>query len=172
MNETATKTYNEFILPPSLVSKLDVSRMVTEMEQLDNDLNAANVRAKTAGAAEVAFAPVLSETLRDFLIQNKLTANDSKARTSLIKQLRALKDKVPVVHMTFAVSADRESLQQLAQWLRTSVHHQAVISVGLQPGLVAGVHLRTPNHVHDLSLKAKLASSHDVLIKELEAYRG
>ncbi|MBH2007592.1 hypothetical protein I8H83_03245 [Candidatus Saccharibacteria bacterium] len=172
MNESSAKSYSEFILPPSLVSKLDVSRMVTEMEQLDNDLNAANVRAKTVGATEATFVPVLSETLRDFLIQNKLTANDSKGRTSLIKQLRALKDKVPIVHMTFAVSADIESLQQLVQWLRTSVHPQAVISVGLQPGLVAGVHLRTPNHVHDFSLKAKLAGSHDVLIKELEAYRG
>lgn len=111
-----------------------MSRMVTEMEQLDNDLNAANVRSKTVGATEATFVPVLSETLRDF-DQNKLTANDSKGRTSLIKQLRALKDKVPIVHMTFAVSADIESLQQLVQWLRTSVHPQAVISVGLQPDL-------------------------------------
>lgn len=66
MNESSAKSYSEFILPPSLVSKLDVSRMVTEMEQLDNDLNAANVRAKTVGATEAAFVPVLSETLRDF----------------------------------------------------------------------------------------------------------
>lgn len=171
MNE-ATKQYSDFTLPPSIVSKLDISRMLSEMEQLDNELNAASVRAKTSGAVESSFKPVLSESLRDFMIQNKLTASGSKERTSLIKQLRTLKDKVPVIHMTFAVSADIESLRQLAQWLRTEVHPQAVISVGLQPALVAGVHLRTPNHIHDFSLKAKLDGSHDILIRELEAYRG
>jgi hypothetical protein len=60
----------------------------------------------------------------------------------------------------------------LAQWLRTSIHPQAVIAVGLQPALVAGVYLRTPNHVKDLSLRAKLESSRGLLLKEVEKLRG
>jgi F0F1-type ATP synthase delta subunit len=74
--------------------------------------------------------------------------------------------------MTFAVEADRESLMQLAQWVRETVHPQAVIAVGLQPGLIAGVYLRTPNHVHDLSLRAALDGGHEILVNDLEALRG
>lgn len=168
--ETKTKTYADFILPPSMVSKLDVSRMVSEVEQIDNQLTTDEVRAKAGGAGQV--QPVLSETLEDFLRQNELTLQNSRQRTELIKQLRLLKDKIPTIHMTFAVTADRDSLQQLVAWLRQSIHPQAVIAVGLQPALVAGVYLRTPNHVHDLSLRGALAGSHDLLVKELGALHG
>ncbi len=170
MNEPGVKTHADFVLPPSVVSKIDVSRLVSEVERIDNELTTAAVRAKTG--PQPATVPILSEQLTGFLNLNKLAPATSRERSELIKELRLLKDKVPVIHMTFAVPADRESLRQLAQWLRTSVHPQAVISDGLQPALVAGVYLRTPNQVHDLSLRAMLDGSHNVLINELEMLRG
>lgn len=170
MNESKTKTYAEFVLPPSVVTKVDLSRLIREIEWIDNEITAATVRTKTG--VEQTAAPTVSAAFEAFLGQNQLTLATSRERSELIAQMRLLKDKVPVIHMTFAVAADRESLQQLTAWIRSSVHPQAVISVGLQPALVAGVYLRTPNHVHDLSLRAMLANSHDVLIKELEAARG
>jgi hypothetical protein len=170
MTTAVVKTHETFVLPPNVVSRVDVSRLVSEVERVDNELTAAAVRGKIGEAAQA--SPVLSQQLADFLAQNQLVLTDGHERSRIVKELRVLKDKVPVIHMTFAVSADPESLAQIAAWLRQSVHPQAVISVGLQPGLVAGVYLRTPNHVHDLSLKAKLASSRDVLVKELESYRA
>ncbi len=170
MNETQAKTYADFALPPSVVTKVDLSRLIREVEWIDNEMTAAAVRTKTG--AEQAAAPTVSAALEGFLAQNQLALTISRDRTELITQLRLLKDKIPVIHMTFAVVADRESLQELAAWVRSSVHPQALISVGLQPALVAGVYLRTPNHVHDLSLRAMLSGSHDVLIKALEASRG
>jgi hypothetical protein len=170
MTKTTTKTAADFILPPSVVTKVDVSRLVSEVERLDSELTTAAVRAKTA--APQAPQPMVSEQLASFLTQNKIAFDTPQNRTSLVQQLRILKDKVPVIHMTFAVQSDPESLRQIVQWLRTSVHTQAVISVGLQPSLIAGVYLRTPNHVHDLSLRTLLTGQHDVLVKELEALRG
>lgn len=164
------KTYTDFILPPTVVSKLDVSRMVAEAERIDNQLTTEAVRMKVGTASQT--LPAMSEVLNDFLTQNELVLTDSRVRTELIKQLRLLKDKIPTIHMTFAVTADRESLQQLVAWLRQSVHPQAVIAVGLQPALVAGVYVRTANHVHDLSLRAALEGSRGLLAKELEALRG
>jgi hypothetical protein len=170
MSEVVVKTYADFVLPANVVSKIDVSRLVDEMERVDNDQTAAAVRAKTG--AQESNGMLLSDQLTDFFNQNNLNPTTSHDRTELITQLRLLKDKVPVIHMTFAVAADRESLQQLTQWLRSSVHPQAVIAVGLQPALVAGVYVRTPNRVHDLSLRAMLDANHEVLVKDLEALRG
>lgn len=172
MSDAAVKTYADYVLPPSVVSRVDVSRLVSEAERVDGIMTTNSVREKTG--AESQAKPVMSQQLTDFLQQNELElGDDSNARTNLVSQLRQLKDKVPIIHMTFAVTADPESLGELANWLRKEVHPQAVISVGLQPALVAGVYLRTPNHIHDLSLRAKLQGSRDILVKELEeATRG
>jgi hypothetical protein len=170
MTEATIKTAVDFMLPSTVVTKVDVSRLVAEIEQLDSQLTTAAVRAKTN--APTAPQPMVSEQLASFLTQNKLALDNSQARTALVQQARLMKDTVPVIHMTFAVQADQTSLQQIVQWLRSSVHPQAVIAVGLQPSLVAGVYMRTPNHVHDLSLRTLLTGQHDVLVKELEALRG
>lgn len=170
MTELKLIAYTDFILPPTVVTHVDVARLVREVERVDNAMTASMVRNK-AGAQE---APVLvlSEQLTHFLEVNALNMDDSKSRSDIVKQLRLLKDKVPVLNMTFSVTADVESLQKLAAWVRESVHPQAIIAVGIQPSLVAGVYLRTPNHVHDLSLRHMLDGRHDLLVNELETLRG
>ena len=167
MSEAKAKTYADFSLPPSVVTKVDVSHLVSELERVDNNMTAAALRHKKGDTQ-----PVMSQQLAEFLKDNKLSIDGGRERSALIKQLRLLKNKVPILHMTFSVEADVQSLQKLAKWLRDTIHPQAVISVGLQPALVAGVYLRTPNHVHDLSLRALLKGQHDNLVKELETLRG
>ena len=159
-----------FTLPPSIVSRVDVAHLVNEVERIDSEQTAASIRERVGSSAPAEL--LISQPLTDFLQQNQLTIETSQQRSELIKQLRALKENAPVVHMTFAVPADRESLRQLISWFRTSVHPQAVISVGLQPALVAGVSIRTPNHVHDLSMRSVLRKNHGLLVKELGALRG
>lgn len=159
----------ELVLPASVVSRVDVSRLVQEVERIDNELTSADIRAKSGGSQRA--VPTLSEALAAFVSDNHVSLDDGGERAALLKRLRLLKDRAPVIHMTFAVEADRESLGQLVAWLRREIHPHAVIDVGLQPALVAGVYLRTPNHVHDLSLRAALQGSRSKLIAELESLR-
>lgn len=165
MNPAAT-----FVLPANVVTKVDVSRLVTEMEQLDNDLVTRDVHTKAG--VPIMNQLTLSEPLRDFLVVNKIEIGSSQQRALLIKQLRQFKLTAPVVHVTFAAPADLESLRKIAAWFRASVHPQSIISVGLQPSLIGGVHVRTPNHVHDFSLRARLAGHRDIITREVEAIRG
>jgi hypothetical protein len=169
-DDVVVKTHETFILPPRVVSHIDVSRLVTEVEWVDNAMISSEARVKT-GAAPTAM-PALSDELTEFLTQNQLSLAESVDRTNLIKQLRLLKDKAPIIHMTFSAPADHESLAELTKWLRESVHPQALIADGVQPALVAGVYVRTPNHIHDLSLRAVLAGQRGELVKELETLRA
>lgn len=169
MTDAPSLNSEQFILPPNVVSRVDVSRLMSELETIDNAMTSAAVRAKTDGAQTVIPSP--SDQLAAFLEVNHLELTNSNQRSALVEQVRRLKDTVPVIHMTFAVDADPESLAQLAAWLREAIHPQAVIAVGLQPSLIAGVSLRTPNHIHDLSLRGKLEGSHDILVNEIEALR-
>jgi hypothetical protein len=170
MTDAIAKTHETFILPPRVVSHVDVSRLVTEVEWIDNAMTTAAVHAQMG--AEQTAPSVMSEQLTEFITQNQLSLADGGDRATVIKELRLLKDKAPIIHMTFSAPADHESLAQLTKWLRESVHPQALIADGVQPALVAGVYVRTPNHVHDLSLRAVLAGQRGELVKELETLRA
>lgn len=170
MSKSDVKDYHEFTLPPAIISKVDISRLVREFEDVDNTLTAKNVR-KKAGASDEE-TPAMSPQLQAFLDANPVNLEDSGARSDYIKQLRLLKNNVPVMNMTFAVVADAESLQQLSAWLRQSVHPQTVIDVHVQPALVAGVYLRSQNHVFDFTVRNALKEKRGELKKELEALHG
>lgn len=166
MNQGEMLSYTSLGLPAVVATKVDVSRMVSDLERVDAELTTAEIR----GGDHT--TPAMSEQLHEFLAQNNVTLDNSQYRTDLLKEVRKLKDNVPVIHMTFAVAADPESLQQLVAWTRQSVHPQAVIEVGLQPALIAGVHVRTTNHIKDLSMRGALKGGHAILVKEIEALRG
>lgn len=165
-----TKTYQDFQIPLGVVSKTDLSRLVVEFEGLDNELTGDSVRAKSKTKHQHS-APVMSANLSEFIDSNSLSVTSSRDRANILKQLRILKQKVPVIHMTFATTADPQSLEKLTQWLRANIHSQAIINIGIQPDLVAGVYMRTPNHVHDFSLRGQLKDKHGVLVNELRGLR-
>ncbi|MFZ1360708.1 MAG: hypothetical protein WAS27_01595 [Candidatus Saccharimonadales bacterium] len=172
MNKVAdiTLTHTDFALPPRVVSRLDVAHMIADAERVDQAMTTTSVRKKAGASSKEAI--VCGQAFAEFLALNHISFETSRERTTVIKQLHLLKDAVPVIHLTFAAEADPESLWQLSKWVRAELHPQAVIAVGLQPGLVAGVYVRTPNHVHDLSMRTVLRQQRGVLVGELEALRG
>lgn len=168
--ENSEKDFTQLTLPPSVVSKIDVSHLVDEVERVDNALTTSLVRAKIGKRKHV--RPPFSQQLNDFLEKNELSLDEAKMRRYVLKQLRTLKDKAPVVHITFATPADYQSLQHLARWFRASVSPVALLEVGLQPELIAGVYIRTPNHIHDFSLRATLQEKKSVLLDDIRGLNG
>lgn len=159
----------EFTLPPTLISRVDVSRLGREVESVDNELEAQKVRSQAKGESEVVYQiPPISQALSDFLELNAVDITKSKQRTKLKHDLAKFKDKAPIIHMTFASQADSESLQQLVAWIRQEIHPQALIAVGLQPALVGGVYIRTPNKVFDFSLRQHLQNKRGIITNQLE----
>jgi len=156
----------QFVLPAALIGRADLARLVREVESLDNDLESQKVRAQAAGTGY--HLPTMSRSLSDFLDLNKINIADDQTRMATKEQLRVLKDKAPIIHMTFAVDADPDFLQQLVTYLRANIHPQTLVSVGLQPSLVGGVYMRTPNHVHDFSIRSLLQNKRDIIMHELE----
>jgi hypothetical protein len=152
-------------LPTALVGRADLARLVREVETVDSDLESQKVRMGGRGTYHL---PNMSQPLHDFLELNSIDIADDQARMLMKEQLRKLKDRAPIVHMTFAVEADALSVQKLVAWLRDNAHPQTLLSIGLQPSLVAGVYLRTPNQVHDFTLKTLFSGQHAVMIRLLE----
>jgi F0F1-type ATP synthase delta subunit len=155
----------EFVIPAALVSKVDLAHLIREVEAVDSNLEAQKVRGYTKEQYRL---PPISRALNDFLTLNKIEILDDHLRMVFKEQLRILKDRIPVMHLTFSTPADPESLEYLTAWIRKELHPQALISVGLQPSLIGGVYVRTPNHVHDYSMRALFKGKTSVLVGDLD----
>ena len=167
MNQEGERQYS---LPPSVATQSDLRRLIAELEAIDNILTSDEIRQRT-GHATIGHM-TLSEQLGDFIELNQCPVDDDHQRSELLGSLRQLKDRAPVIHMTFATTAEREVLSKIVAWLREKVNPQAVISVGLQPELIGGAYIRTTNKVFDMSIRSQLANGRSIIVKELEAVHG
>ena len=153
----------QLTLPISVTGRMHLSRMIRELESLDNDFETQKARDRDSKAK----IPTMSQTLADCVELNKVDILSGHSRMQLKKAMNLAKDKAPTIHFTFASEADPRSLQQLAAYVRKEIHPQALLSIGLQPSLVGGVYIRTPNQVHDFSLKALLRGKRNVITSAL-----
>lgn len=161
---------HQLILPNEIVTKSDIARLVSELESVDSEHATAEVREGLNGQ-KTDFSAI-SPSLSVFLERNSLSLDSSHQRSEIIHTLRTLKHEAPVVHFTFAGPTDRESLQKLTAWMRENTHPHAIVETGIQPSLIAGVYVRTPNKVHDLSLRSVIKEKRSVLVSALEELRG
>jgi hypothetical protein len=156
-----------FQLPPALVTRADLSRLVRDIETIDNELEAQKARNHATGSTGY-HLPSMTKGINDFAELNNIDLADDQTRMLLKDQMKMLKEHAPVLHMTFAVEADADSLQKIVDFVRKEIHPQALLSIGLQPSLVGGVYLRTPNHVHDLSVRGRLKAASAVIAQDIE----
>ena len=108
----------------------------------------------------------------DFLQINDIDIKNGEDRSRLLHDARHLKNTAPVIHVTFAASADNDELTKIVDWVRRSVHPMAVLTVGLQPSLIGGAYVRTTNKVFDMSIRTQLASGRQIIKQDLEALSG
>ena len=172
----------ELKLPSALTGRAHLARLIRELEVVENDFERQKVVHRTKAAKEgkhvsgkdaeaASTIPNMSQALSDCIELNKVDITKGQERMRFKAALGQMKDKAPIMHFTFATEPDGESLQRLADWIRKEIHPQALISVGVQPAIVGGVYLRTPNHVRDMSLRALLQNKREFIANELETLR-
>ena len=150
------------VVPPTLVSRSDASRLVREVEILDDTIRAQMLRGHTADISRV------SQILADIAAANKLDLTNEGQRLQLKEAIRTLKSKSPVVHVIFAEEPRPEFMHQLVAWMRDTLHPATLIHVGLQPSIVAGCIVRTPSHIYDFSIQHILKSKKPMLVQALQ----
>ena len=161
---------SDLALPSSLATRSDLQRVIAEIERIDNSLNSAQIHEQIGHPADDSLTT--SRQLADFLQINDIDIKNGEDRSRLLHDARHLKIAAPVVHVTFATSADNDELTKIIDWVRQSVHPMAVLAVGLQPSLIGGVYIRTTNKVFDFSARSQLANGRHIIKRELEALSG
>ena len=141
----------ELKLPLSIVSRFDVSRLLRELNTLD-DFFAGN---KVQPAGSKLPLPRLSRLLNELANENRINLLDEPQRRNLQQVLQQLLKQAPQLQISFSVEPAPKTLEKILAWLRQNIDPFVLLQVGLQPNVSAGFMLRTPNKWFDLSLRPR-----------------
>jgi F0F1-type ATP synthase delta subunit len=152
------------VLPVSVIGRVDIGRLQREVEALLNFIQQSAIR-------QPGTQPKLPKTSRllDEIIQankiNVLLEDDCK---KLLKFLQDAYKHAPVMHISFGADPSPLFTQKLVTWLRTEIHPQILLQIGLQPNIGAGCIVRTTNKYFDFSLRQRFTEKRALLSQALK----
>ena len=154
----------ELKLPLSVVSSVDINRLRRELDALDDFFLSAAARAAGTPVKPPRVTFILEQLTRD----NKLNLFETIHRETLKTSLEAINKNSPVLHISFATEPSPRVIDSVLGWLRSNIHPQTLLVIGLQPTIAAGCVLRTPNKIFDMSLRTHLQKQEGYLVKLIE----
>lgn len=154
---------NTIALPIQATGRLDVGRLLREVEQIDSFLKQAAIREPGTTVK----MPKTSRLLDELTTTNKMNLLHEDDRSQLLSFLAAVKASAPVLHMSFGVDPSPSFIQKLMTWLRAEIHPLVLVQVGLQPNIGAGCVVRSTNHYFDFTLRQHFKKQRPLLLEKL-----
>jgi F0F1-type ATP synthase delta subunit len=150
-------------LPTLAVGPIEVNRLIRELETIDNTLLSHTLR-KQEGDAKM----LKTSHLMDQVVSlNKLNLLQKDDRERLSRFLKAVKQRAPVLHISFSADPSPAFLEKLMSWLRREIHPQILVTIGVQPTIAAGCIVRSANKIFDFSLRQEFTAKRGLLIERL-----
>jgi len=146
-------------LPMQVTSRVDVSRLLRELEDVDNVLLQLQLR-KTGTEVKM---PKTTKSMDQLIEANKLNLLVEADRKTLKEFLSNVKEKSPIIHMSFSADPSVAFMEKLVAWLRVEIHPLVLITIGLQPNIGAGCIIRTTNRQFDFSLRQDFLKKRSLL---------
>jgi F0F1-type ATP synthase delta subunit len=154
----------ELTLPVQILTSGDISRLMREIEEIEEFFEKAALTGATAKTV-----PQPSLHLAVIISENKLNILHKKDRLAIDAFLKDVRKKAPLIHISFATDPKPDFLMKLITWFRTNAHPYVLLQVGLQPNIAAGCVLRTTNKYFDFSFKEHFEESKAKLATALRA---
>ena len=155
-------TERQPVLPVSIVEPADVTRLLRELEDMDDALRQASVR--KPGSTVL---PKTTRALHDLVEANGWNLLQPLDRAHAARLLEELHKAAPVIHISFASDPSALFIEKIMTYLRQSIHPYLMMQIGLQPTIAAGCVVRTTNKIFDFSLRQHLTAHRELLIKAL-----
>ncbi len=162
-NEALT-TDSYLHLPIAVVTKVDIGRLLREMEAIDGFLAQSAIR-QPGTATKL---PKTSRLFEETVEINKLNVLLEDDRKRLFDFLKEVKTSAPIIHISFSADPSPLFSQKLITWLRAELHPLVLLQIGIQPNMGAGCVVRTTNKYFDLSLRSRFKEKGTVLTQLLQ----
>jgi F0F1-type ATP synthase delta subunit len=149
-------------LPLMVVSPVDLGRLLREIEMIDNALLQQELQKHEPKL------PKTSKMMDATISLNRLNLLEKAQRDRLRDFLAAVKERAPLLHMSFSADPSEAFIEKLMDWLRKNVHPLVLLTIGLQPNIGAGAIVRTTNKYFDFSLAANFSKNRELLMSKLQ----
>ncbi len=158
MEANNTKTY---ILPSSILSKSDVTSLLSELTELNEAYDQAALRNEKPGLS-------INEKLIDIASANGLNIEENNDRKIMIKFLNKLIEHAPSLHISFSSEPGLNFKNKLIDWFRNEIHPMCLVSIGLAPDIGVGSILRTTNKYFNLGIRERLNKDSEQLLNAIK----
>jgi hypothetical protein len=152
-------------LPLDLYSPEQLSAIIIELRGHISSLRDASVRAKAAHAT----APEPAHTsalLLGVLRESGVTPTDQPESEKLLKDLEAIRNKAPAVHLMMAALPNRDLKRKLTDWFRAEIHPYALLTFAVRADIGGGIIIQAGSHVYNWSFREQILS-HKSRISEI-----
>lgn len=163
VRDQAAGTEKQYQLPTQVASRVDIGRLIREVEKLNDSLLQQKIRDKKTEIKMPKTSVLMDKTIE----HNSLNLLDETEREQLIKFLVHIRDTSPMLHISFSSDPESEFIDKLMSWLRTEINPMILITIGIQPNIGAGCIVRTTNHYFDLSLRKDFSNNRELLMGKL-----
>ncbi len=151
------------VIPNGIVSKVDVGRLLREVNALHDFMHQASIREPGTSIK----LPRTSKLLDETITINKLNMLVTEDRDKLYLFLKAIHAEAPVMHMSFGADPSPLFTARLIAWLRQEIHPLVLLQIGLQLNLGAGCVVRTTNRQFDFSLRERFKDNRSLLLSKI-----
>lgn len=148
-------------LPLSVVSPVDVGRLIRELESLDNAILEQGLRGQTVAI------PPMTRLMTQTIEMNHINLLDEADRKLLTQLLVSVREKAPVLHISFSADPTPVFIEKVMAYLRREVHPLVLMTAGLQPNIGAGCIVRSTNKYFDCSLRQNFLNKRELLMDKL-----
>ncbi|MDB5170571.1 MAG: hypothetical protein JWO35_265 [Candidatus Saccharibacteria bacterium] len=164
-HETAAETPQKtFGLPVLVASPVDVGRLIRELEVIDGALLQVKLQKDSQDRL-----PKTSHLMDQTAQLNKLDLSNDHDRKQLQEFLVLVKQKAPILHISFSADPTTAFIEKIMAWLRREIHPSVLLTIGLQPNIGAGCVVRSTNKYFDFSLRKDFETKRDLLLGTLGA---
>jgi hypothetical protein len=153
----------QYTLSPSITTPLDIGVLTGELEKLEDTL----LRLKVRQPGQPITLPPISRRMAELTQHNKLNLLHPGDRFALKGFLAEIKQKAPLMHISFSTEPTEAFLATLTAWLRHEINPRVLFTIGLQPAIGAGCMVRTTNKYFDMSLRQTFVSRRQLLLEQL-----
>lgn len=163
-NAAAATPHKTLGLPVLVASPVDVGRLIRELEAIESVLLQIKLQ-KDDQHRSLKASHLMDQTAQ----LNKLDLSKEADRKQLHEFLESVKQKAPVLHISFSADPASGFIEKIMAWLRREIHPLVLMTVGLQPNIGAGCVVRSTNKYFDFSLRKDFEKKRDVLLGTLGA---
>ena len=159
---------SHYTLPVSLVSKADLMHLIQEIGSLDDQCSQQEAQQRAQGSRTQVNVPI-SGRLRQITDDLDLNIATRSGRLNAKETIAGYLKEAPLFHISFASEPPVEQLQRVVEWLRQNIHGLAVVRTVIQPAIIAGCIVRSPNKVFDFTVREAFSAAAPKLLKEVRS---